>query len=78
MTNDHPPPRNPPARTEAERHRETYRNLMRRIDTGLFSRDDAFTLIHVSLELGRMGYKLTRDESDWQPADAGEEGGDGR
>lgn len=42
-----------------------YWELHKKQKTGDFSQEDTFTLIYVCSELGRLGYVLNEDDSDW-------------
>lgn len=42
-----------------------YWELNKKQKTGDFSHEDTFMLIYVCTELGRLGYSLNEDESDW-------------
>lgn len=65
-----PEPAHPSAYTPAEidAMRQTYRDL---IHTAR-SQEDAATLLHVCMELGKLGYVLNDDESDWTKGHADE------
>jgi hypothetical protein len=49
----------------SEELQATYRALREKERRGTFNRDDAVTLIMVCSELGKRGYRLNEDESDW-------------
>jgi len=53
--------------------RAEYRRLMRMAARETFDKDEAIELVHVCLELGKLGYTLTPDESDWLPPTVNEE-----
>lgn len=66
MTTPHPHPATPPPEgARIESLRTDYRYLMRKAARETFDKDDAIELIHVCMELARMGYTLTADETDW-------------
>ncbi len=44
-----------------------WHTLIERADAGTFNREDALNLVTCVIELGKLGYTLTADESDWQP-----------
>lgn len=83
MTNDHPPPRDPHARTEAERRDDT--DLVAAA-LGLRSSAWAQAVVHLTepeFNAAINGEQVLKDgkpvdATPQQPADAGEEGGDGR
>lgn len=63
MTNPtHPHPTTPGA-PEADELRATYRELLHTVSNA----DEAAVFLDAVLRLGRMGWTLTADESDWQP-----------
>lgn len=68
----------------ANAYRTMWYKLMEAADDLRLDRDAAFNLTTAVIELARLGYVLTPDETDWQPTAtqqpatvAGEEGGDG-
>lgn len=42
-----------------------YRELHKKQAEGTFDADDTFNWVYVCTELGRFGYVLNKDESDW-------------
>lgn len=48
---------------ESDQLRARYRALVHTART----QDEGYELLDVAIRLGRMGYELTDDESDWQP-----------
>lgn len=43
-----------------------WHDLMERIEVREFDRNDALNLVTCTIELGKLGYTLTADETDWQ------------
>lgn len=54
---------NKPALSDELRAR--YRALMKKQDDGTFDKDDALEFMVTISTLGRIGFKLNQDESDW-------------
>lgn len=57
----------PPRDTEPDVMRADYRHFFELARHGTVTESDAYHLIHVCLELGRMGWTLNENETDWQP-----------
>ena len=61
-------------RTQPDALRTRYIYLMAIAAKELFDHNDAIELVHVCLELGRMGYVLNENETDWQPPQEAHDG----
>lgn len=44
-----------------------WQGIMERATNNRLNREDAINLVNVTIELTRLGYTLTDDETDWQP-----------
>ena len=64
MTTPHPHPA-PPPDTDPDVMRADYRHFWTLVNAGSVTELDAYRLIHVCVELGRLGYVLNADETDW-------------
>lgn len=69
---DEPPPRLD-ANTDAQTLIARYEALIQEQANKTFSQDDAGYLIVVCIELGKMGYRLTDDESTWYLPDSSDD-----
>lgn len=51
--------------THPDAMRHTYRAIRQLQAAGVMTEADAYELVHVCIELGKLGYVLNDDESDW-------------